>query len=113
MKPWLLASDDQPLPWSCSSAVWVQPCSATTNDALGGRCSGAWTNIRRLPGFAPNRVSSRRRVAGRGDVTGARDAFFRADARRLRISFETTEDGEELLESRALHGLYCVAPYRC
>ena len=31
----------------------------------------------------------------------------------LRISFETTEDGEELLESRALHGLYCVAPYRC
>src|SRR5262245_61499719 len=31
----------------------------------------------------------------------------------LRISFERTQDGEERLENRALHGPYCVAAYHC
>src|SRR5215472_9324689 len=52
-----------------------------TNGALGGKCLGAYTNIRRSPGFAPNPVISRNRV-GRAGATRAGAAFFRADARR-------------------------------
>src|SRR5262249_20265356 len=45
-------------------------------------CSGAWANMRGLPGFAPNPASSRSRVGRPAGATRARSAFFRAEARR-------------------------------
>ena len=88
----------------------MQPCSAMTNGALGGKCPGAYANIRRSPGFAPNPVSSRSRVGRVAGATRARAAFFRADARRLSNLLRNAWRRERISRgSRTGNGPYCSA----
>jgi hypothetical protein len=70
--------------------------------------------MRRLPGFAPNPVSSRSRIGPRSGTRRARAAFFRADARRLSNLFRNGRIRPKNAQESCIGSTpYCIATYRC